>query len=106
MYFLLVAALSLTPFSPVRPWTTWAPLALILGVSLIKEVGGRVCSLLTSITCAGSRGRWLHGWEWPSRPTLTLAGSGAAGSQQAKGAKEPRWLSMAQHGGTGALLVG
>ncbi|MEW5306198.1 MAG: hypothetical protein WDW36_008682 [Sanguina aurantia] len=37
VYFTLVAALSLTPFSPIRPWTTWSPLALVLGVSLLKE---------------------------------------------------------------------
>mmetsp|Transcript_27778 Transcript_27778/g.60863 ORF Transcript_27778/g.60863 Transcript_27778/m.60863 type:complete len:1303 (+) Transcript_27778:244-4152(+) len=36
-YFTIVAALSLTAFSPVRPWTTWTPLAIVLGVSLIKE---------------------------------------------------------------------
>lgn len=36
-YFTIVAALSLTAFSPVRPWTTWLPLAIVLGVSLIKE---------------------------------------------------------------------
>ncbi|GFH12108.1 phospholipid-transporting ATPase [Haematococcus lacustris] len=37
IYFTIVAALSLTEFSPVRPWTTWTPLVLVLGVSIIKE---------------------------------------------------------------------
>lgn len=37
IYFTLVAALSLTQFSPVRPWTTWTPLIIVLGVSMIKE---------------------------------------------------------------------
>ncbi|KAG1671350.1 hypothetical protein FOA52_002960 [Chlamydomonas sp. UWO 241] len=36
-YFTIVAALSLTAFSPVRPWTTWLPLAIVIGVSMIKE---------------------------------------------------------------------
>ncbi|GIL71194.1 hypothetical protein Vretimale_17772 [Volvox reticuliferus] len=37
IYFTLVAALSLTPFSPVRAWTTWTPLVIVLGVAMIKE---------------------------------------------------------------------
>lgn len=37
VYFTLVAGLSLTDVSPVRPWTTFTPLAIVLGVSLVKE---------------------------------------------------------------------
>ncbi|EFJ48209.1 hypothetical protein VOLCADRAFT_40206, partial [Volvox carteri f. nagariensis] len=37
IFFTLMAALSLTPWSPVRPWTTWTPLVLVVGVSLAKE---------------------------------------------------------------------
>eukprot|EP00879_Flechtneria_rotunda_P025858 GHRR01027511.1.p1 GENE.GHRR01027511.1~~GHRR01027511.1.p1 ORF type:complete len:483 (+),score=131.33 GHRR01027511.1:452-1900(+) len=37
IYFTLVAALSLTDYSPVRPWTTFLPLAIVLGVAMIKE---------------------------------------------------------------------
>eukprot|EP00878_Enallax_costatus_P006567 GHUV01006885.1.p1 GENE.GHUV01006885.1~~GHUV01006885.1.p1 ORF type:complete len:874 (+),score=262.00 GHUV01006885.1:436-3057(+) len=37
IYFTLVAALSLTPYSPVRPWTTFLPLGIVLGVAMIKE---------------------------------------------------------------------
>ncbi|GLI58430.1 hypothetical protein VaNZ11_000135 [Volvox africanus] len=37
IYFTLVAALSLTPFSPVRAWTTWTPLVIVLGVAMVKE---------------------------------------------------------------------
>ncbi|KAG2438842.1 hypothetical protein HXX76_005382 [Chlamydomonas incerta] len=37
IFFTLMAALSLTPFSPLRPWTCWTPLVLVVGVSMIKE---------------------------------------------------------------------
>ncbi|GLC46232.1 hypothetical protein PLESTM_001843200 [Pleodorina starrii] len=37
IFFTLMAAMSLTPWSPVRPWTTWTPLVLVVGVSMIKE---------------------------------------------------------------------
>ena len=37
VYFTLVAGLSLTDVSPVRPWTTFTPLAIVLGVSIVKE---------------------------------------------------------------------
>ncbi|GBF89503.1 phospholipid-transporting ATPase [Raphidocelis subcapitata] len=37
IYFTLNAALSLTPYSPVRPWTTFLPLVLVLGIAMIKE---------------------------------------------------------------------
>lgn len=37
VYFTLNAALSLTPYSPVRPWTTFLPLGLVLGVAMAKE---------------------------------------------------------------------
>ncbi|KAF6253363.1 hypothetical protein COO60DRAFT_1547131 [Scenedesmus sp. NREL 46B-D3] len=37
IYFTLVAALSLTPYSPVRPWTTFLPLGIVLGAAMIKE---------------------------------------------------------------------
>ena len=37
VYFTLVAGLSLTDVSPVRPWTTFTPLGIVLGVSLVKE---------------------------------------------------------------------
>ncbi|MEW5306196.1 MAG: hypothetical protein WDW36_008680 [Sanguina aurantia] len=37
IYFTLVAGLSLSPYTPVRAWTTWTPLAIVLGVSLFKE---------------------------------------------------------------------
>ena len=36
-YFTVVAGLSLTEVSPVRPWTTFTPLAVVLMVSLAKE---------------------------------------------------------------------
>ena len=36
-YFTIVAALSLTAYTPVRAWTTWLPLGIVLGVSMIKE---------------------------------------------------------------------
>lgn len=39
LYFLATAVLSLTPFSPVRAWTTWAPLVIVLSISMAKEVG-------------------------------------------------------------------
>lgn len=37
VYFTIVAALSLTPYSPVRAWTTFLPLGIVLGTSIIKE---------------------------------------------------------------------
>lgn len=37
LYFVCVAALSLTPFSPVSPITTWAPLLIVIGISMLKE---------------------------------------------------------------------
>jgi phospholipid-transporting ATPase len=37
MYFLAVAGLSLTPFSPISYITTWAPLILVVGISMLKE---------------------------------------------------------------------
>ncbi|GFR43006.1 hypothetical protein Agub_g4006 [Astrephomene gubernaculifera] len=37
IYFTIVAALSLTPYTPVRAWTTWTPLVIVLGVAMIKE---------------------------------------------------------------------
>ncbi|KAG2495688.1 hypothetical protein HYH03_006288 [Edaphochlamys debaryana] len=37
IYFTIVAALSLTPYSPVRAWTTWTPLIIVLGVAMLKE---------------------------------------------------------------------
>ncbi|KAG2453313.1 hypothetical protein HYH02_001537 [Chlamydomonas schloesseri] len=37
IYFTIVAALSLTPFTPVRAWTTWTPLIIVLGVAMVKE---------------------------------------------------------------------
>ena len=37
LYFIAVAGLSLTPFSPVSPLTTWAPLMLVVGISMLKE---------------------------------------------------------------------
>jgi len=37
IYFTAVAALSLTEYSPVRPWTTWTPLVIVMGVSMVKE---------------------------------------------------------------------
>lgn len=37
LYFLAVAGLSLTPFSPVSYYTTWAPLLLVVGISMLKE---------------------------------------------------------------------
>ncbi|KAG2453311.1 hypothetical protein HYH02_001535 [Chlamydomonas schloesseri] len=37
IFFTLMAALSLTPFSPLRPWTCWTPLVIVVGVSMIKE---------------------------------------------------------------------
>eukprot|EP00798_Chlamydomonas_sp_ICE-L_P016456 gene16456-22676_t len=37
VYFTLVAILSLTVYSPVRPWTTWTPLVIVMGVSMVKE---------------------------------------------------------------------
>lgn len=37
IYFTLVAGLSLTDVSPVRAWTTFTPLSIVLGVSLLKE---------------------------------------------------------------------
>ncbi len=36
-YFLSMAGLSLTPFSPVSYITTWAPLILVIGISMFKE---------------------------------------------------------------------
>lgn len=36
-YFTIVAGLSLTAYSPVRAWTRWLPLGIVLGISLIKE---------------------------------------------------------------------
>jgi hypothetical protein len=36
-YFLSMAGLSLTPFSPVSYVTTWAPLILVIGISMFKE---------------------------------------------------------------------
>lgn len=36
-YFLVVALLSLTPFSPVRADTTFTPLSIVIGFSLVKE---------------------------------------------------------------------
>ena len=36
-YFLAMAGLSLTPFSPVSYITTWAPLILVVGISMLKE---------------------------------------------------------------------
>jgi magnesium-transporting ATPase (P-type) len=36
-YFLAMAGLSLTPFSPVSYITTWAPLILVVGISMVKE---------------------------------------------------------------------
>jgi phospholipid-transporting ATPase len=37
IYFAVVAGLSLTPFSPVSYITTWAPLVLVIGISMLKE---------------------------------------------------------------------
>jgi len=37
LYFLAVACLSLTPFTPVTYWSTWAPLLLVVGISMVKE---------------------------------------------------------------------
>ena len=37
LYFLAVACLSLTPFTPVTYWSTWAPLLLVIGISMVKE---------------------------------------------------------------------
>jgi phospholipid-transporting ATPase len=37
LYFLAVACLSLTPWSPVMYQTTWAPLLLVVGISMLKE---------------------------------------------------------------------
>lgn len=36
IYFTIVAAVSLTPISPLNPVTTWIPLILVIGVSMIK----------------------------------------------------------------------
>ena len=37
VYFLIIAALSATPFSPVSPVTNIFPLVFVLSVSLVKE---------------------------------------------------------------------
>ena len=38
LYFLSVAVISLFPtVSPIQPYTTWTPLTLVIGLSLIKE---------------------------------------------------------------------
>lgn len=37
VYFTMIAALSLTPLSPVQPWSAILPLAFVLGVSMVKE---------------------------------------------------------------------
>lgn len=37
VYFTITAGLSLTPYSPVRAWTTFVPLGIVLGTSIIKE---------------------------------------------------------------------
>ena len=43
LYFLSVAVISLFPtVSPIQPYTTWTPLTLVIGLSLIKEGGGRL----------------------------------------------------------------
>lgn len=36
-YFTVQAILSLTPISPVQPFSTWTPLLFVLGVSMLKE---------------------------------------------------------------------
>eukprot|EP00195_Chlamydomonas_chlamydogama_P002386 CAMPEP_0202922204 /NCGR_PEP_ID=MMETSP1392-20130828/77797_1 /ASSEMBLY_ACC=CAM_ASM_000868 /TAXON_ID=225041 /ORGANISM="Chlamydomonas chlamydogama, Strain SAG 11-48b" /LENGTH=1321 /DNA_ID=CAMNT_0049615821 /DNA_START=167 /DNA_END=4132 /DNA_ORIENTATION=- len=72
IYFTVAAALSLTTFSPVRPWTTWTPLAIVLGISLIKEaiedykrykadkeMNSRVVHVLDHATGAFEQRRWL-----------------------------------------------
>lgn len=37
VYFTVIAALSLTPISPVQPWSAIMPLVFVIGVSMVKE---------------------------------------------------------------------
>lgn len=37
VYFTIIAALSLTPISPVQPWSAILPLVFVIGVSMVKE---------------------------------------------------------------------
>jgi len=69
-YFMVVALLSLTPFSPVRAETTFAPLAFVIGVSLVKEAfedfkrlmqdidQNNTCTLTLTSSASFARARW------------------------------------------------
>ena len=56
LYFLLIAALSLTPVSPVSPVTNIVPLVLVIAASLAKEAftSRHDCSVSGCHICAGS----------------------------------------------------
>ncbi|KAK9845741.1 hypothetical protein WJX81_001079 [Elliptochloris bilobata] len=71
MYFTLVAGISCTSISPIRPITTFLPLAIVLGVSIFKEamedvrryqadceVNRRACLVFSPAAGAWQKRRW------------------------------------------------